>query len=263
MKWASLTTKELQAEAEKGRVIVVPVGSIEQHGAHLPLDTDASLSEYVANAAGQRAGALVTPTLSFGYNQKELGFPGALSLRLETLLHVLRDIGESCTRNGFRHIVFFNSHGQNVSVCASAAQLVNETTDAWCVATNYRTLIPMDVYEDVRESPFPGDAHAGEFETSEKLYIDEEHVQMNLAVDERSFIRTQYVLYDPMKSSTVSLLPRMHRLTESGVVGTPTMASKEKGRKLIEGGIAALAQFLTDFKAAYPLEGWDRSWLKE
>lgn len=258
MKWAELTSIQLAEKAAEGRVVVVPVGSIEQHGAHLPLDTDASLSEHVATAAAERAGALVTPTVSFGYNQKELSFPGALSLRLETLLHVLRDLGESCAHNGFRHIVFFNAHGQNASVCASAAQLVNETTDAWCATTNYKSLIPLDVFEAVRESPFPGDAHAGEFETSEKLYIDEEHVYMDLAVDERSFVRTKYILYDPMKGSSVSLLPRMSRLTTSGVVGTPSMASKEKGQRLVEAGIDGLAQFLRDFKEAYPVEGWDR-----
>ena len=95
--------------------IILPIGSTEQHGRHLPLGTDTMVPTALAHRLGERTGVLVAPTVTYGMSLHHLGFPGSVSLRPETLTHVLEDILRSLHRHGFRRVFVLNGHGGNVA----------------------------------------------------------------------------------------------------------------------------------------------------
>jgi creatinine amidohydrolase len=242
MKWP-----EVQAEVEKGTPVLVPVGSTEQHGPHLPLDTDMAICYYIAEKAAERSQTIVAPPLNFGYNEKELMFPGTISLRSETLLHCLVDICLSLARSGLRRIAIINGHGYNRFLVPQAAHIVMEKSEALVAAITYWDLIS-DLVEKHRESKLGGISHSCEFETSCQLYLDPAHVDMSKAVEEVPPILSKYTWSDLASASPVYIRARFDRLSKSGVMGNPLLASAEKGKIWVEAAIERLADFLERFK---------------
>jgi creatinine amidohydrolase len=242
MKWP-----EVKAEVEKGTPVLVPVGSTEQHGYHLPLDTDMAICYHVAEKAAQRSQTIITPPLNFGYNEKEWMFPGTISLQSETLLHCLVDICMSLARSGFRRLAIVNGHGYNRFIVPQAAHMVMEKADVLVVAITYWDLIA-DLVAKHRESKLGGISHSCEFETSAKLYLDPEHVDMSKAVEEIPPIMSKFTWSDLASASPVYIRARFDKLTKSGAMGNPLVASAEKGKIWVEAAIERLAEFMESFK---------------
>ena len=242
MKWP-----EVKAEVEKGTPVIVPVGSTEQHGYHLPLDTDMAICYHVAEKAAERSRTIVAPPLNFGYNEKEWMFPGTISLQSETLLHCLVDICVSLARSGFRRMVIINGHGYNRFIAPQAAHIVMEKSDALVAAITYWDLIS-DLVAQHRGSKLGGISHSCEFETSCKLYLDPEHVEMSKAVEEIPPIMSKFTWSDLASASPVYIRARFDKLSKSGVMGNPLVASAEKGKIWVEGAIERLAEFMESFK---------------
>ena len=123
--------------------ILIPKASLEQHGAHLPLFCDSITADEVARRAGRKAGILYTPTLWMGYSPQHLKAPGegtgTITLRVDTYLNLLYDIGRSLIHHGFRRLVFVNGHGSNVKVvakCSPRPALLSLTTGRTPSATS-------------------------------------------------------------------------------------------------------------------------------
>jgi creatinine amidohydrolase len=239
MKWP-----EVKEELGKGTVVIVPVGSTEQHGYHLPIDTDVAATCYIACQAAERERAIVAPPVNYGYNEKELAFPGTVSVRAETLIQFLFDICHSLSRTGFKRILLLNGHGFNTFLVVTVSHMVNERTDSLCAATSYWQLIDKDLLRNVRESKTPGGmAHACEFETSLQLFLDPGHVDMSKAVKEMSFYETRYTFFDLIEVPPVMIRTNWDKNSRSGVIGDPTLATREKGEKLVNAAIEGLAEF--------------------
>src|SRR5919112_438192 len=101
-----MTSARVQAEVGRGRsTVVVPFGAVEQHGPHLPLDTDAVLGDRLGPLLAERLGALCAPTMRIGCSQHHLAFAGTLSLRAETLRMVVHDLVDRLARHGFGRVV--------------------------------------------------------------------------------------------------------------------------------------------------------------
>ena len=244
MKWPAV-----KAEVEKGTVVIVPVGSTEQHGYHLPIDIDVAVVYHIACRAAERCGAIVAPPVNYGYNEKDLAFPGTVSVRAETLIQLLGDICRSLLRTGFRKMLLLNGHGYNTFLVQTVAHTVNEEPDALCAAASYWDLIDRQLLRNLRESTVPGGmSHACEFETSIALYLDPEHVEMDKAVREMAFCQTPYTFFDLVLRPPVLLRTAWDRNSRSGVVGDPTLATREKGEKLVDAAVAGLAEFLRLFR---------------
>jgi len=202
---------------------------------------------YVAGKAAERVGALVAPPVTYGYNEKELGFPGTISLKTETLMAVLYDICDSLARTGFRYVVLLNGHGYNTFIVPQVAHKVAEKLPILCAAITYWDLV-LDVAKEVRESERGGMAHACEFETSAMLYLDPARVDMSVAVDEFPRVEGKHTWLELIERSPIIMRPRFDVLTTSGVCGRPTLASAEKGRAIVEAAVDRLAAFLESFQ---------------
>ena len=240
-----LTWPDVEEFLSNHDVVVVPVGSCEQHGPHLPLDTDAYDVFWLSRKAAEKAGcALVAPPIYYGVSSHHMDFPGTVTLRPHTLEELAYEVAGSLIKHGFRKIVFENGHGGNTPALESAAQRIKADTGAFVVVDTV-SLIP-DFIEEFIETLY--DAHAGEFETSTTLANREE-----LVVTER--IEKPRIKLPESKYTKIGLKekgPRVYwgfrtkEISETGVIGDPTKASKEKGEKAWEIAIERLADLLTE-----------------
>ena len=115
MQLALATWQEVEAYLETSDGIIIPIGSVEQHGPNGLIGTDHLCAEVVAKGVGDKIGALVAPTLNYGMSQHHLGFAGSATLRPSTLMLVIKDVVQSLAVHGFRHFFFINGHGGNVA----------------------------------------------------------------------------------------------------------------------------------------------------
>jgi creatinine amidohydrolase len=233
-------------------VVVVPTGSIEQHGPHLPLDTDSFLCANVARVAAERARqkgpVLVTPTACFGSSEHHMAFPGTVTLRPETFGQAVAEICVSLARHGLRRQVVVNGHGGNTALLAAAVQQLGFEAPIQVLAVDYWTLA-RELAAEVRESPSGGMGHACEFETSLMLYLRPESVRRELIAREIVGPRYADERFDLFESGAVTAHWKTHELTRSGVMGAPDLATEEKGRLLFEACAEGLANLIEELRA--------------
>lgn len=230
---------------QKHKTIIIPVGSCEQHGPHLPLDTDAYDAFWLSLRAAKEAGcALVAPPINYGMSMHHMDFPGTMTLASDTLEAVAYEVGISLIKHGFRKIVFENGHGGNTPALESAAQRIKTDTGAFTVVDTV-SLIP-DYIEESIETPY--DAHAGEFETSTSLANREEYVKTDRIKKPKLTLPASKYMKIGLKETgpKVYWAFRTKELSETGVIGDPTKASKEKGTKAWETATQRLAELLCE-----------------
>ena len=253
---AKMKQHEVKEAIERGAIALLPVGTMEQHGFHLPIDTDIAIPAYIAEEAAKRTGDVVAAPVNYGYNEKDLAFAGTVSVSAETFTRYLFEICRSLAHMGFKRLMILNGHGYNSTMVGTAGMLVIEQTDAYCATANWWSLIS-DLLDEIRESEIPGGmSHACEMETSVQLVLDPEHVDMSRAVKEIAFPfkGSRFVWYD-MHQSPVSLKLPYQMLTRSGVIGDPTLATLEKGEQMLTTAIDRLAAFLAEYREVVPPEG--------
>jgi creatinine amidohydrolase len=233
---------------DRGRtVVVVPTAAIEQHGPHLPLDTDTFLCTSVAHAGAARAGdALVTPAICFGSSEHHMAFPGTVTLRQQTFRETVADVCRSLARHGFTRFVVLNGHGGNTALVGATVQELGFEAPLHVVGVDYWNLA-REAIAEVRESPTGGMGHACEFETSLMLHLRPESVRRELIV--REIVQPRYAeeRFDLLERGAVSAHWKTHELSRSGVMGAPDLATEEKGRRMFEAcadGLAALIEEL-------------------
>jgi creatinine amidohydrolase len=229
-------------------VVVVPTGSIEQHGPHLPLDTDSFLCTRVAEAAAARASVaepvLVTPTVCFGSSEHHMAFAGTVTLQPETFADTVAEICGSLSEHGLRRQLVVNGHGGNTALLAAAVQQLGFDAPVHAVAVDYWTFARA-VVADVRESPPGGMSHACEFETSLMLHLRPESVRRERIA--REIVPRRYAgeSHDLFGGGDVRAHWKTHEVSTSGVMGAPDLATEEKGRRLFDAcaeGLAALIE---------------------
>lgn len=245
-----LTWHEVNDAARAKRVVLLPVGCIEQHGPHLPLDVDNLIVESLCDEASSRRPdlMLVAPPIHYGFNVHNQGFPGCLNANIESMLAYLYDVARSITVTGFRKVVLVNGHGSNENICSLAARKVVNATESHCASVSWWDLVA-DHLRESRDSVFPGGmAHACEAETSLYLHIRPEGVDINKAVVDVQPHKMRHCWVDLASCGPVSFVDDWSRLNETGIEGDPTSATAEKGQQISELVIERLTEFCEDFR---------------
>ncbi len=224
---------------------LLPVGAIEQHGPHLPLDTDAWDADYLCRQVAMRCSdpkPLVLPVIPYGVSYHHDDFPGTLSISPETLSRMVYEIGRSAARHGVAKLVIVNGHGGNAPTLQYAAQMINRDAHIFTCVDSGET---SDA--DVAElTSTPNDVHAGEIETSTTLATRPELVDMDQARRAVPQFSSQYLDFTSKRG--VEWYAYTGSLSKSGVLGDPTKASREKGEQLWALMIRRLVEFVEQLK---------------
>lgn len=228
--------------ARKDDIIILPVGSTEQHAQHLPLCTDAVIGEEFAKALAEKVHGVVMPTLSYGYKSKPLSgggplFPGTIDLNGETVIKLTYDVLMELIRDGFHKILLMNAHFENEAFLVEAMDLVNRDTQgaATIVETNWWDPMPENVIDKVfDEVPFPGWAfeHAAVTETSLMLYFAPSLCHMDRVVDIANAKALPYFRYPLYKGD----------VPESGALASANSSSAQRGMIIVDSVIPELVK---------------------
>ena len=162
------------------------MGSVEQHGPHMPIGHDAFAAHYVARDAGRRAGVLVYPTLWYGWTNNHMALTGTVTLRPETLTAVVTDIMSSLLYHGFNRVIIVNGHRRaNLAPLEIAVNQMRQKTGAALAIVDVG-IIAFDRIADIRTTPPGGQGHACELEASHALHMNPHLVDMEKATPQSS-----------------------------------------------------------------------------
>jgi creatinine amidohydrolase len=242
-----LTWPEVNEAVAAKKVVILPTGSTEQHGRHLPLDVDLFLCESVCLEVGRRAAGrvLILPPIPFGLNLHHIDFPGTIHIEPETFIAFCLNVTKSLAYHGFEKILLVNGHGSNSPLIDLAARKTVLATKSLCFATNYFNF-SLPVFEKIRESKVI--AHADEFETSLYLHLAPERVRMELALEDNDRMG-RFVSSDSTGNYPVRFNDFWGRWTETGVHGDATKGTAEKGRILFEAAVEGLVELVDELRA--------------
>jgi creatinine amidohydrolase len=255
-RYEKLTWPEINDAIDQGKVCIVPCGSVEQHGAHLPLDVDIVCPQGIAFGAGRQVPdkMLVLPPVWYGYTAHVMDFPGTINTHYETFIRQMLDITKSLAYHGFKKIVLLNGHGSNMPNLDLVARRTNLETDAECVLTAWWNLLTVDkeFLPGWRQSKFPGGcSHACELETSLYLYLDGDNVRKDLIKsDFASYNKENNPFHwgDLWSHGPAHIISWTSTYSDTGVMGEAELATAEKGRQVYEEAVKQLVRFVTMFK---------------
>ena len=243
--WGELCWPEAAQRLEVVDTALLPVGAVEQHGPHLPLDTDAFDAEYLARQVAEGCSdpkPLVLPLISYGVSYHHQAFKGTISINNDTLANLVYDVGISVAKNGIKKLVIINGHGGNAPSLNFAAQRINQDARIFvCVDTGETSDVDVDNLIET-----PNDVHAGEIETSTSLAIRPQLVRMDQLQKEVPTFTSRYLDFTSKRG--VSWYAHTHKISASGVMGDPTRASREKGEKMWSIMISHLVNFVDQLK---------------
>lgn len=240
---ANMTWYEFNERKDKD-VVILPIGSVEQHGPHLPLFTDTIISEGFSKLLAEKVSGIVMPAINYGYKSQPASgggplFPGTIDLNGTTLINMVKDIIEELIRDGVKKIALVNSHFENQAFLLEAIDLVSRTMPEGTkiIMMSWWDLISKETIDKVfNEVQFPGWAleHAAITETSLILKFAPELVHMDRLIDEKIEEVPLYQVYPIPKD----LVPA------SGLLSIGRTSSREKGEIIIEEALREMVKII-------------------
>ena len=233
-----LTWQEAEIMMKEARAIIVPLGSTEQHGYHLPLNTDSTIADYLALEVAKRTNCLVTPTLTYGQVWSAKDFPGTIAIQERTYINFLKDIVTSLESKSPRNIILFSGHLGNVAPSKIAArELLDEKGFNNVYHFSYIVDMKQAAAGIMETELWHGSGlHGGEMETSVLLRITPELVLMDKA-------QADY----PVRPPDLDIRPiSWIDFARQGIFGDPTKATSEKGERFIERTLQQLADLVIE-----------------
>lgn len=243
--WHEYTWDELKEALREVKAVILPVGSCEQHALHLPLGTDTFgailLAERVARELGGRV--LVLPPIWYGVSPHHMNFTGTITLSPETLLSLVMDIARSLKHHGVRKLIIINGHGGNVATLSLAVRKIRDELGMEAVLINPWELIT-DVIKQTLESKVWG--HACEFETSTAFVEIPGKVRVN-KIRAPKLRRPELPYTAIWEENKVVWAWNTDDFTDTGAIGDPTKASREKGERLWRAMFERTLEFIKRF----------------
>ena len=254
-----LTSPEIREAAERDSLILLPVGQVEEHGPHLPLECDCIIARetarVVADNIGDQLPILVLPTVWTAYSVRQVAkWPGLITFREpETMIQMIYDILASLVENGFKKIVIVNAHGNNPAILELASRKIGSDHNVFPAVT-YVLGMSKTIGPKVRKSAMGGcGGHAGEEETALLLHLTPELVHMDRTTDRDTVkYQTRFFpgdIYSEIPDRVGGLYWSTWGVVSSdtGVYGDPTAATAETGRALFDEIVKNYREFLLEF----------------
>lgn len=239
-----ITKEEYKVKISKG-ILIIPIGSTEQHAKHLPLGTDSIISENIACRLAERIDALVAPTINYGYKSLPTSgggalFSGTIDLNGNTFINLIRDIIVEFFDDGWGKIIVLNGHFENTPFIIEAIDLIlrkQEKNFPKVLITDWYENISSDLIPEIfNEISFPGWEleHAAIVETSVMMFLVPKLVHEEYILDEGIESVPSYHRFPPAKD----LIPK------SGCIHTARSSSSQKGSKIVENVLTNLEKII-------------------
>jgi len=251
-----LTWEEVNEAVKADKVCLIPTATVEDHGLHLPIDTDIVIVDTICKKVAKMIPdeIVLLPCINIGYSPHHIDGPGVLTIRWDTYINYIKDITSSLAYHGFNKILIVNGHGSNHSALDLAARLtVVENPDVQCAMLSWWDLKEVqEEFNRIRESNWTG--HACELETSIYLAADYENVYMKKAEKDISPYMSKHFFSDlannPPKgyANPVHLTEYWSTVSRTGTWGDPTVATKEKGEKVVNKAAQELVEIIRELK---------------
>src|SRR5213594_426487 len=214
-----LTWPEVRRAAGQDRVCLIPVGTLEDHGPHLPVDTDDRIITEICRRAAEEAPdeIVLLPTIPHGYDPHHMDFPGPISIGWDTFCRYCKDVGTSLAHHGFRRMLYYNGHGSNQNLVEMAARLVMIDHPGVVAAAAFYLVSKkgIEAVEEIRESDIGGMAHA----------------------DEQGYPAGESAKLEWWADGPLRYMPWWSSFSTSGVQGSPTLATAEKGKRFLDAAV--------------------------
>jgi creatinine amidohydrolase len=237
-----MTWRDAQAALTKARVALVPVGSTEQHGPHMTLDTDSAIAEAFARRLGDALGedAIICPTIRLGMSEHHLAFAGTLTLRAPTLLALVEDVVDSLAHHGIKRVMLVNGHGGNQDALRLAArEAARDRTSE--VAALMWAVLAADLIAERAATTFH--SHACDIETSVALAMAP-HVVLTDRMEAPS-PASPAALAEPRSRYDIPV--PFEQWTANGAIGDPRRATKELGEEIVTLALRRALEFAGRF----------------
>ncbi len=218
MKMMNLNQAKFKEIQKKIDTVIIPIGTIEAHGEHLPLGTDVLIPEGLVEKIETKMGekVLIAPTVNYGHVWTLAAYPGSINISTEVLMQYVCEIGQAFVKAGFKNIVLLNGHGGNIPALITAGERIADL-DVQVITFNWWIDFKNEILQICE-----GQGHAGEDETSAALAVAEEYCDMSLAKENNR------QLIANIKRKNIGLLSYQY-----GLSGEATKGSKEKGEKIL------------------------------
>jgi creatinine amidohydrolase len=252
IEFAELTSPELAEHARAGALVVIPVGNVEQHGGHLPVNTDVVLADDLARAAADRVAGdirvLVMPAVWTGYSGKEVAqWCGTIRVRSRVFADLMFDLCRSLIEMGFGRIVIVNGHGHHPALLEMVAREIADELGVYIAIVDVAKMAA-EAFQACRKSPPGGAIHGGEFETSLMLHLGR-RVEMTRATNEDMMrYRSAFCPGDGFAGSRKAFWSTWGlQRSRTGIYGDPTVASADTGKRVFEAAVEQCAAFFREF----------------
>lgn len=256
-RWADLCTTAFATLDPARTVAILPVAATEQHGPHLPLSVDTDLLDGILQAAAPHlppdAPVYALPTQAIGLSPEHQRFPGTLTLRPETILHLWFDIAASVARSGVRKLLIFNSHGGHSGLMDVVARDIRTRLGLLVYHASWFNLPLLDAHGHDLNARFSADEHrfgihAGQIETALMLALRPDLVHMEHAQHFHSTSSDRAAHYPILGNGrSAKLAWQMQDYNPHGAVGNATLADAATGQALLAAAGRSLAQLLQEF----------------
>jgi creatinine amidohydrolase len=236
-----MTTVDVKKHLAKDTLVVIPIGSTEQHGPANPLGTDFMIAQYVARKGCDVTNAICAPTMPIAVSQHHSRFPGTVWFSPRLVVEMMTEYSLNLASHGFDHIIFLNGHGGNTSALQEVANKLYYEHNLKTVTVNWWDIADTDAVKEM----FPNHviAHAEAVETSVGLAVHEHLIKLDTLEN-----------VEPAKKwgrevGGVSIPSYTDDFSKSGIVGNLEGISKASGKKILEQIIANLAKFIEAYRS--------------
>jgi len=242
--WQEMWRHEFEEALKHDPVVILPTGSIEQHGPHCPMDVDIVGPFYMAVQTAQRVDdfpVIVAPPIGTGFAHYNKGFPGTICLRIDTYLNLVGDVCRSIYDNGFKRIVILNGHGGNTAPNHVVRDTIAEE-NIYVVAFNWWHAVEREMLE-WSEADSGDVGHGGEWETSVQLYLREhliskEHMNADIFPNPFSPELRSFALFSERRRDTQD---------HTGTMGNSLVASQDKGEQIFRLVVDRLEKLVREY----------------